>query len=96
MAYDRLKMFLGLCEDLGTLIVADKIETGACIALLSMTIDTVKMETRLLPDRLGRCLTLVRMYQNRKHMIVSLLESLTCLLTFACTCHVVAPCRPFL
>ncbi len=59
-----------------------------------MTLDTVKMEARLLQHKLKQYQLLVRMYQDRYHIMVSQLESLTGLFNVACL--VVAPGRPFL
>ncbi len=87
----RLATFLGLCDYLCVLVVADKIEKGACIAFRGITLDTIKMEARLPQGKLDKCLTLVKNYRSQSHISVSQLESLTGLLNFAC--RMVAPGR---
>ncbi len=71
VAEKRLKTLLGLCEDLGIPVVEDKTEQGQCIVFLSTTLYTIKMEARLLWDKLDRCLTQIRTYQSRNHITVS-------------------------
>ncbi len=83
-----------ICKDLGIPVVEEKTEKGACIVFLGVTLDSIKMEARLLQDKLDHCLLLVREYLARSHIMVSQLESLTGLLNFAC--RVLAPGRPFL
>ncbi len=89
-----MRIFLGLCKDLDIPVVEDKMEKGACIVFLGVTLDSIKMEARLPQDKLDHCLLLVREYPARSHITVSQLESLTGLLNFAC--RVVARGRPFL
>ncbi len=43
-AYSRLRTFLSLCHHFGVPVVADKMEILNCIALMGVTLDTVKME----------------------------------------------------
>ncbi len=93
-AGECLKIFLGLCKDLGIPVIEDKMDKGACIVFLSMTLDSIKMEARLPKDKFDHCLLLVWAYLARSHIMVSQKESLTVLLNFAC--WVVAPGRPFL
>ncbi len=94
VADTRLATFLGLCDYLHVLVVADKMEKGCCIAFLGVTLDAITMEVMLPQDKLDKCLTLVENYRSQSHIAVSQLESLTGLLNFAC--RVVAPGRPFL
>ncbi len=94
VADTRLATFLGLCGYLCVPVVSDKMEKGACIALLGVTLDTIKMEARLPLDKLDKYLTLVKNYRCQSHISVSQLESLTGLLNF--TCRVVTPGRTFL
>ncbi len=94
LAGEQLRIFLGLCKNLGIPVVEDKMDKGACIVFLGMTLDSIKMETRLPQDKLDCCLPLVQEYLARSDITVSQLESLTGLLNFAC--RVVAPGRPFL
>ncbi len=89
-----MRIFLGLCKDLDIPVVEDKTEKGACIVLMGVTLDSIKMEARQPQDKLDCCLLLVLEYLARSHIMVSQLESLTELLNFAC--QVVAPGRPFL
>ncbi len=84
MVDKHLKIFLGLCKDLGIPVVEDKMEKGACIAFLGVTLDSIKMEANLPQDKLNRCLLLARTYQVRSHIMLNQLESLTELLNFAC------------
>ncbi len=94
LAGKRLRIFLGLCKDLGIPVVEDKMEKGACIIFLGVTLDSIKMEGRLPQDKLEHCLLLVREYLARSHNMVSQLENLNGLLNFAC--RVVAPGKHFL
>ncbi len=89
----RLAIFLGLYGYLCVPVVADKTEKGACIAILGVTLDTIKMEARLPQDKFNKCLTEVKHYRSQSHISVSQFESLTGLLNFAC--RVVATGRPF-
>ncbi len=56
----RLATFLGICDYLCVPVVAYKMEKGACLAFLGVTLDTIKMEARLPQDKLDTCLTLVK------------------------------------
>ncbi len=42
LAGERLRIFLGLCKDLGIPVVENKTEKGACIVFLGMTLDSTK------------------------------------------------------
>ncbi len=57
---ERLRIFLGICKDLGIPVVEDKTVKGACIVFLGVTLDSIKMEARLPQDKLDHCLLLVR------------------------------------
>ncbi len=54
MSTERLTIFLRQCDELGVPIVVDKTEPGSCLVFLGITLDTVKMQARLPPDKLAK------------------------------------------
>ncbi len=90
----RLSTFLSLCRLLGIPVVFKKNESGTCLTFLRITLDTIKMETRLPLDKLQKCLCLVHSYRQLQKISIKQLENLMGLLNFAC--KVIRPGRLFL
>ncbi len=55
----RLSSFLYLCHLLGIPVLVKKTESGTCLVFPGITLDTIRMEVKLLQDKLLKCLRLV-------------------------------------
>jgi len=82
-------------KNLGIPIAANKIE-GRCTTLefMGIILDTIRMETRLLADKVERIQASLALFQTKKTCTLKELQSLIGTLNFAC--KVILPGRPFL
>ena len=86
---------LAVCSDLGVPVAPHKIERPTtCLTFLGIEIDTVEMQLRLPPPKLGRLKDLLETWRGRKVCSKRELESLIGHLSHAC--KVVRPGRRFL
>jgi hypothetical protein len=90
----KLELFLEICDKVGIPMVVEKTETGTVLIFMGITLDTIKMESRLPEDKVERCTTLLKDFQKRVKVSVRELQSLAGLLNFACS--VIVPGRAFL
>ena len=90
-----LANFLRLCDYLGVPIAHEKtVQPRTTLEFAGITVDSISQESRLPPDKLQKCRTLLRQFHKRRTVTFRQLQSLIGLLNFACS--VVVPGRAFL
>ena len=91
----QLDLFLMLCHYLGIPMALEKtLGPFSTISFAGIELDSVKMEARLLPDKLAKCQDLISGFLRCRKVTLREIQSLTRLLNFACS--VVVPGRKFL
>ena len=90
-----LDKFLGMCNDLGVPIKAEKTEKATtCLTFMGLELDSIAMEARLPRDKLEKIRTLLAQHTRKRKIKLKDLQSLLGLLNFCC--KVVVPGRCFL
>ena len=90
-----LANFLRLCDYLGVPIAHEKtVQPRTTLEFAGITLDSISQESRLPPDKLQKCRTLLHQFHKRRTVTLRELQSLIGLLNFACS--VVVPGRAFL
>ncbi|VDI66828.1 Hypothetical predicted protein [Mytilus galloprovincialis] len=91
----KLKAFVNLCEDLGVPLSAEKTELPSQVMdFVGITLDVIKQEARLPPDKITKCRHLLEKFSHMKRCTLKELQSLIGVLNFACS--VIQPGRAFL
>ncbi|VDI10949.1 Hypothetical predicted protein [Mytilus galloprovincialis] len=94
-AISKLKAFVNLCEDLGVPLSAEKTELPSQVMdFVGITLDVIKQEARLPPDKITKCRHLLEKFSHMKRCTLKELQSLIGVLNFACS--VIQPGRAFL
>ena len=89
-----LANFLHLCNYHGVPIAHEKtVQPRTTLEFAGITLDSISQDSRL-PDKLQKCRTLLHQFRKRRTVTLWELQSLICLLNFACS--VVVPVRAFL
>ena len=90
-----LDKFLWLCDHLGVPIALEKtLGPDQCLAFVGITIDSIKMETRLPVDKIQKATELLSKYSRKRSIRLHELQSLLGFLAFCC--KVILPGRCFL
>ena len=90
-----LANFLRLCDYLGVPIAHEKtVQPRTTLEFAGITLDSISQESRLPPDKLQKCRTLLHQFHKRRTVTLRELQSLIGLLNFACS--VVVPGSAFL
>ena len=89
-----LRLFLDLCDFLGIPMAPEKMfGPSTILTFAGVELNTIRCESRLLVDKLVRCLQLIASFLKKKATLREL-QQLTEVLNFACS--VVVPGRAFL
>ena len=92
---DSLNKFIEFCNYVGIPVAFDKtFSPNQVMDFVGITLDSVKMEARLPPDKVQKCINLLQDFLQRKSCKKREMESLIGYLNF--TCSVVLPGRAFL
>lgn len=96
LSCDRiLSDFQNMCKMIGLPLAPDKtFGPEQILPFLGITLDTIKFEARLPPDKVSHCKELTQIFKTRKKVTLKELQSLVGTLQFATS--VVCPGRPFL
>ena len=92
---DSLNKFIAFCNSVGIPIAMDKTYSpNQIMDFVSITLDSMRMEARLPPDKIQKCVNLLGEFIQRNSCKKREMESLIGYLNF--TCSVVLPGRAFL
>ena len=92
---EALYTFRLICQDIGLPIAENKtMGPSQVLQFLGITLDTIKQESRLPPDKIAKCTGAIKEMLASKRVRLKKLQSLLGLLNFALS--VVLPGRPFL
>ena len=87
--------FISMCSVVGIPISVKKTFTpSTCLSFLGIELDTLKMEARLPPEKVQKCISYINFALSRSKITLRELQQITGLLNFAC--QVVVPGRAFL
>ena len=92
---EHLALFVWLCDFLGIPIEPDKtFGPSTVLTFAGIELDLLTWEARLPQEKIDKCVQCVAGFLSRKKLTLKELQSLICLLNFACS--VVTPGRAFL
>ena len=95
LCQSQLDLFIDLCSYVGILIATEKtFGPLTTLSFAAIELDSVLMEARSPPDKLKKCSALLLEFLYRKKATLREVQSLTGLLSFACS--VIVPGRAFL
>ena len=90
-----LDKFIWLANQLGVPIAYDKtLGPAQVLTFVGITLDTMRMETRLPPDKVTKAQDLLRIYSHKRSVTLRTLQSILGFLNFCC--RVIQPGRCFL
>lgn len=90
-----LNSFLALCEDIGLPMAPEKTcGPTTTLSFAGIELDTIKLEARLPPEKIDKCVATISYFLRRKKVTLKELQSLVGLLNFACSV-LLNPGEPF-